>query len=279
MKFKYSASICLVIGERGGFRGLNRKLCVFVLMVGLFVASWFFGGATRSASVEQDDSSAMLDGNGLDVYFFYGTGCSHCAEVEPFLAKMEQEYSLRLHKFDVYSNRSYLSLFDEYCNMYGLPLERSGVPTVFVSDTYFVGDSPILDGFEEMIEKALEEYSSVDAALELESQGWKEHVGELRLIVARPFQRKGLGTLMARELYLLAAREKVEEIVVKMMRPQSAAYSIFKKIGFVEDATLSEYVKDRSGSKQDLIVMRCDLRSLMKEMENYLAESDWQRTR
>ena len=117
-----------------------------------------------------------------------------------------------------------------------------------------------------------------DASLELEGHGWKEHIGELRLIVAQPYQRKGLGTLMAHELYLLAASQKVDEIVVEMMRPQIAAQSIFKRLGFHEDVTLSEYVKDLGGKRQDLIIMRCDLKSLWQEMEDYLAETDWQRT-
>ena len=118
-----------------------------------------------------------------------------------------------------------------------------------------------------------------DGSLELEIQEWKRHIGEIRLIVAHPFQRKGLGMLMARELYLLAARKKVEVIVVKMMRPQVVAISIFHRLGFTEDATLTDYVEDLSGSKQDLIVMRCDLKALMKEMEDYIADSDWERTR
>ena len=118
-----------------------------------------------------------------------------------------------------------------------------------------------------------------DGVLELEGHRWKEHVGELRLIVARPFQRKGLGVLMARELYALAASERVEEIVVKMMRPQKAARSIFRRLGFHEEIMLPEYVKDLSGKLQDLIVMRCNLEALWKEMEDYFAETDWQRTR
>ncbi|MFB0516481.1 MAG: GNAT family N-acetyltransferase [Candidatus Neomarinimicrobiota bacterium] len=118
-----------------------------------------------------------------------------------------------------------------------------------------------------------------DGSLELETQEWKKHMAEIRLIIARPFQRRGLGTLMARELYLLAARERVEVIVVKMMGPQIAARGIFKRLGFSEDVILSEYVRDRGGSKQDLIVMRCNLKSLMKEMEDHLADTDWQRTR
>ncbi len=118
-----------------------------------------------------------------------------------------------------------------------------------------------------------------DGSLEFETQEWKRHIGEIRLIVAHPFQRKGLGMLMARELYLLAARKRAEEIVVKMMRPQVAAKSIFHRLGFSEDATLTDYVEDLSGSKQDLIVMRCALKALLKEMEDFLADSDWQRAR
>jgi L-amino acid N-acyltransferase YncA len=118
-----------------------------------------------------------------------------------------------------------------------------------------------------------------DGALELKDHDWQDHVGELRLIVAPRLQRKGLGMLMARELYFLAAREKLEEIVVKMMRPQIAAYRIFKRLGFREEATLRDYVKDLSGSRQDLVVMRCDLKSMWLELQEFLEESDWHRTR
>ncbi|UCF69037.1 MAG: GNAT family N-acetyltransferase, partial [Acidobacteriota bacterium] len=118
-----------------------------------------------------------------------------------------------------------------------------------------------------------------DGTLELDGPGWKGHVGEIRLIVGRPFQRRGLGMRMARELYLLAARKGLEEIVVKMMEPQKAAISIFERLGFRKDATFSAYVKDQAGTKQNLIVMRCDLNSLWEKLEDYFAATDWQRTR
>lgn len=118
-----------------------------------------------------------------------------------------------------------------------------------------------------------------DGALELGGHDWTCHVGELRLIVARDFQRKGLGMLMARELYALAASEKVEQVIVSMMRPQTAARNIFRKLGFREEITLRDHVKDRSGRTQDLIIMRCDLEALWRELETRFADSDWQRTR
>lgn len=118
-----------------------------------------------------------------------------------------------------------------------------------------------------------------DGSLILDPFEWKKHIGEIRLIVADAYQRRGLGTLMSRELYALAAAARVEEIIVKMMPPQVAAISIFDRLGFQEHARLSDYVKDISGSRQDLIVMRCNLENLWRKLEDYMAQSDWQRSR
>jgi L-amino acid N-acyltransferase YncA len=118
-----------------------------------------------------------------------------------------------------------------------------------------------------------------DAALELEGGGWKRHVAELRLIVAGEVRRKGLGRLMARELYSIAAEQQVEEIMVKMMRPQVAARSIFRRLGFHEETLLPDYVKDLGGQKHDLILMRCDLEALWEKMEDFVVHGDSQRGR
>ncbi len=118
-----------------------------------------------------------------------------------------------------------------------------------------------------------------DGSLEREHQEWKKHIAELRLIVAHPYQRKGLGLLMARELFALAASKKVEEILVRIMAPQVGALSIFKRLGFHQDAVLHDYVKDIDGEKHDLILMRCDLESLWRKLGDFMTDFDWQRSR
>jgi len=120
---------------------------------------------------------------------------------------------------------------------------------------------------------------AADGVLDFEGHGWKAHVVELRFFVARPYQRQGLGMLMARALYRLAAAAKVEDIIVKMMRPQIAARKICRKLGFHDEVLIPDYVRDRDGTRQDMVLMRCDLESLWQELESYLATSDWQRTR
>jgi L-amino acid N-acyltransferase YncA len=113
-----------------------------------------------------------------------------------------------------------------------------------------------------------------DGALEKGTPEWKSHIGELRLIVARPYRRKGVGMLMARELYFIALKEKIEQIVVKIMKPQDSAIKIFKELGFKSDAEFPRYVKDQKGSRHGLIVMRCNVKSLWKELEDYFINWD-----
>jgi L-amino acid N-acyltransferase YncA len=114
-----------------------------------------------------------------------------------------------------------------------------------------------------------------DGALELATQGWKEHIAEIRLIVARPYQGKGLGELMAMELYNLASRRRVEEILVEMMGPQAGVQRIFKRLGFQKVAEIQQFVKDIHGEKQDLILMRCKLAELWDKLEEHITASDW----
>ena len=116
-------------------------------------------------------------------------------------------------------------------------------------------------------------------ALELSGEAWSKHQGEIRVIVARPFQQRGLGTIMIRELYFMAVQNKLQTIVARMMRPQVGSQKIFRRLGFREESILPDFVKDLKGVSQDLIVMTCDVKDLWKELDRLFSESDWQRCR
>jgi len=118
-----------------------------------------------------------------------------------------------------------------------------------------------------------------DGTLELEGHGWGNNVAEVRLIVARRLQRLGLGTVMARELFHLASQYRVDRVVARLMRPQQGAHRIFKRLGFHEEFLIPEHVRDQSGAWQDLIIMRCPLEDLWRDLEFELANGDFQRHR
>ena len=115
--------------------------------------------------------------------------------------------------------------------------------------------------------------------LELGIDDWHKKQGELRVVVSSKFQRKGLGMIMIRELYLLAAEKKVELVVAKMMRPQTGARKICRKLGFREELVIPDYVRDLDQKEQDLVIMVCDITDLWNELEFLYKESDWRRCR
>jgi RimJ/RimL family protein N-acetyltransferase len=118
-----------------------------------------------------------------------------------------------------------------------------------------------------------------DGMFEISSEEWRRHQGELRVIVARNFQRNGLGMIMMRELHSHAINKNVDKIVVRMMKPQIGARNICKKLGFHEETIIPNYVWDQAGNPQDLVIMTCDVNDFWKELEHFYKDSDWRRSR
>jgi L-amino acid N-acyltransferase YncA len=118
-----------------------------------------------------------------------------------------------------------------------------------------------------------------DGALELFENEWRKHQGELRVIVSKPFQRKGLGMILMRELHHIAAQKKVKTLVVRMMRPQKAARKICRKLGFREELLIPDYIRDLTGATQDMVIMTCNMKEFWEELEHFYMDSDWRRHR
>ena len=118
-----------------------------------------------------------------------------------------------------------------------------------------------------------------DGVLEFPEEGWKRDQVEMRVIVAHGCQHRGLGTLLMRELYLLAVAKGVHKIVAKIMRPQHVAIAIAHKLGFREQALLPDWVRDVRGQSQDLVVLVADIKEMWHELEWLYKDQDmgrWQ---
>lgn len=115
-----------------------------------------------------------------------------------------------------------------------------------------------------------------EAALELPFEDWRQHQGEIRVIVSRPFQHRGLGMIMMREIYCLALRKDVDTVVIWMMKPQEAALTHARKMGFHDQSVLPSYVRDQDGEMQDLIILKAKIKDLLKEIEEFFGTIDWQ---
>ena len=98
-----------------------------------------------------------------------------------------------------------------------------------------------------------------DGSLEHERFGWGDRIAQIRIIVGPDFRRVGLGTSIARLLYVIVHQQNMARINVRLLRPQVACCDIFHRLGFHQEFVLPDHVRDLEGDLQDLIIMRCDL--------------------
>ncbi len=90
-------------------------------------------------------------------YFFYGDGCPHCARVELLISQLESKYpNLEVHRFEIYNNRSNALILNDYFDAYNIIDKERGIPVVFISNKYLIGDKPILENLENEIINNLE---------------------------------------------------------------------------------------------------------------------------
>ncbi len=111
-----------------------------------------------------------------------------------------------------------------------------------------------------------------DATLHRTKYGWSTHVAAIRMVVAREFQRSGLGTALARHLVRHAVNVGVDKMVAEVVDNQIGARRAFAKLGFYEEAVLKGHVRDRQGIRRDLVIMANDVSHLWEAMEALVAD-------
>jgi L-amino acid N-acyltransferase YncA len=100
-----------------------------------------------------------------------------------------------------------------------------------------------------------------DATLHMRKVGWKRHLGNVRVVVAKDFQGRGLGTLLINELVELAGEFGLEKLIAEIHLQAQAALKVFKHAGFTTKAVFEDLVKDPEGKNSDLVVMVCDVQA------------------
>jgi len=74
----------------------------------------------------------------INLYFFYGDGCSHCAKEDKFLEELEKENeNIKVYRYEVWynlTNAQLLSQLGKELGLYG-----SGVPLLIIGDTVIPG--------------------------------------------------------------------------------------------------------------------------------------------
>ncbi len=93
-------------------------------------------------------------------------------------------------------------------------------------------------------------------------QIWTRHLGEIILLLAPEARGKGLGGILASEIFARAGELELQKVVARMAADQKGAIQIFEKLGFKVEALLADYVIDRADRTHDLIAMSHDVTGL-----------------
>ena len=81
---------------------------------------------------------ALAQEKKVNIYFFWGEGCPHCAREKPFLEKLEKKYpEVKVYDYEAWGNSDSRKLLIEIGSK--LNVNISGVPFTVVGEKYFTG--------------------------------------------------------------------------------------------------------------------------------------------
>jgi len=88
---------------------------------------------------------------------------------------------------------------------------------------------------------------------------WTRRMGELRVNVSQNYRARGLGKNLTSEIFDIARGIGVKKLMANMTADQHGAQAAFRRLGFVPEAMLADYVEDRNGVSRDLVIMSYDI--------------------
>ena len=97
------------------------------------------------------------------------------------------------------------------------------------------------------------------AAVHSNSAPWTRRVGEIRVNVNQTYRARGLGRNLTSEIFSVAQSLGLKKLVAHMTSDQHGAQAAFRRLGFVPEALLADYVEDRNGTLRDMVIMSFDI--------------------
>lgn len=122
-----------------------KVLKYLVVLLSIFLIMPFAVFAEEEASnndentTEEASSNDNSDSKKVNVYFFRGEGCSHCAEAEEWFDSIKEEYSeyYNLIDYEVWYNTDNSDLMQKVADARGE--EAEGVPYIIIGDKSWNG--------------------------------------------------------------------------------------------------------------------------------------------
>jgi glutaredoxin len=124
-----------------------KKKIILSIIIFLVVA----GGVTIFFLNRGGGVNLSPNGSNSDLIYFYGNGCSHCANVEKFFEENKITEKVSFQQKEVFSNTQNAQLFAEKAKICNIPLETAGVPLLWDGSKCLMGEQDIINFFKQKI--------------------------------------------------------------------------------------------------------------------------------
>lgn len=74
----------------------------------------------------------------INIEFYYGDGCPHCASTSALFQKLDPDYDLNITTYEVSGNAENRAVLFRKYDEYGVDIRSGGVPTIILDDRLFV---------------------------------------------------------------------------------------------------------------------------------------------
>lgn len=88
---------------------------------------------------------------------------------------------------------------------------------------------------------------------------WTRRIGEIRVNVSPAYRGKGLGRVLISRIFDIGRGLGLAKLVAHMTADQHGAQAAFRRLGFIPEAVLADYVEDRGGRLRDMVIMTYDI--------------------
>jgi cytochrome c biogenesis protein CcdA/thiol-disulfide isomerase/thioredoxin len=130
----------------------HSNILAAAVIIVVLVGALYFSGIFGNQSGNTTPAVPMASGSGgtVTAYYFYGDGCTHCANIKPHLTALAAKYpNLDLKQLEVYRNTTNQEILSQVQRTYNLT--TLGVPILVIGNRALVGEIEIRDNTEPII--------------------------------------------------------------------------------------------------------------------------------
>ena len=97
---------------------------------------------------------------------------------------------------------------------------------------------------------------------------WTRRVGEIRVNVGGEYRTRGLGRILTGDIFDVARGLGLKKLMANMTADQRGAQAAFRRLGFIVEALLSDFIEDRDGNVRDLVIMSYDIEGHSEQVDD-----------